>query len=165
MTTKQLNSENHLNSVAGWPPDAGHVRGAGERLPINVLAIVGAGLLAYSAVIHFHLWDSEGYRHIPTIGPLFLMQAIVGFVLSVATAIFRKLLLVVAATGFAISSIGGLLISIWWGLFGWQESFSAPNVVVALSVEAAAAALLGTASLLLALPWLSRLRSHGPGEA
>ena len=161
MTTKQLRTDSRLNSGGGRPPDPGPVPGGGRRLAINVLAVAGSGLLAYSAVIHFHLWDSEGYRNIPTIGPLFLMQAIVGIVLSVATAIFRKLLLVVAATGFAISSIGGLLISIWWGLFGWQESFSAPNVVLALSVEAAAAVLLGIASLLLVIPWLSRYRAQG----
>jgi hypothetical protein len=160
MTTKQLRSYSPPNSESGRPSDPGPVPGGGQRLAINVLAVVGSGLLAYSAVIHFHLWDSDGYRNIPTIGPLFLMQAIVGFVLSVATAIFRKLLLLVAATGFAISSIGGLLISIWWGLFGWQESFSAPNVVLALSVEASASVLLGIASLLLAIPWLSRLRSR-----
>jgi hypothetical protein len=130
------------------------------RAVTNLLIWGGSILLAVSAVVHFHLWDSEGYRNIPTIGPLFLMQAIVGIVLAVATAISRKLALVAASAILAVSSIGGLLISIWWGLFGWQESFTAPYVSVALWVEGAAAVLLGAASVLLGLPWLAKMMSE-----
>lgn len=125
----------------------------------NLLVWAGSLLLAASGVLHFHLWDSEGYRNIPTIGPLFLAQACVCVVLAVVTAIFRNLVLVIASTGAAVSSIGGLLIAIWWGLFGWQESFAAPYVGLALWIEAGAAVLLGAASLLLGLPWLSKVRS------
>jgi hypothetical protein len=135
-----------------------------SRVVTNLLIWGGSILLAVSAVVHFHLWDSEGYRNIPTIGPLFLLQAIVGFVLAIATAIFRKLALVAASAVLAVSSIGGLLISIWWGLFGWQESFSAPYVGVALWVEGAAAVLLGAASVLLGFPWLAKMRSHSTGR-
>jgi hypothetical protein len=134
------------------------------RVVTNLLIWGGSVLLAVSAVVHFHLWDSEGYRNIPTIGPLFLLQAIAGFVLAVATAIFRKLALVAASAFFAVSSIGGLLISIWWGLFGWQESFTAPYVGVALWVEGAAAVLLGAAAVLLGLPWLAKMRSQSTGR-
>ncbi|HXW79466.1 MAG TPA: hypothetical protein VEJ84_08200, partial [Acidimicrobiales bacterium] len=141
----------------GWTTGA-------PRVVTNLLIWGGSVLLAVSAGVHFHLWDSEGYRNIPTIGPLFLLQAIVGFVLAVATAIFRKLALVAASTILAISSIGGLLISIWWGLFGWQESFTAPYVGVALWVESAAAVLLGAASVLLGLTWLAKMRPQGTGR-
>jgi len=120
----------------------------------------GSALLAVSAVVHFHLWGSEGYRHIPTIGPLFLAQAIVGVVLSVAAAVFRKLVLVAGAAGLAISSIAALLISVWWGLFGWQESSSAPYVGLVLWVEALAAVFLGAAFVLMGLPWLARVQAH-----
>jgi hypothetical protein len=128
-------------------------------LVTNLLIWGGSILLAISAVVHFHLWDSEGYRNIHIIGPLFLMQAIVGIVLAVTTAIFRKLVLVAASAILAVSSIGGLLISIWWGLFGWQESFSAPYVGVALWVEGASALLLGAAFVLLGLPWVAKMRA------
>jgi hypothetical protein len=119
------------------------------RLGLNLLIWAGCGLLAASAAIHFHLWSSEGYRHIPTIGPLFLAQAIIGLLLAVATAVFRKLILV-----------GALLISIWWGLFGWQESSDAPYVGVAVAVEAIGALSLGAACVLLAWSWLSAARSR-----
>jgi hypothetical protein len=38
--------------------------------------------------------------------------------------------------------VGGLIISVNFGLFGWQDSMSAPYAGLALSVELAAAALL-----------------------
>lgn len=126
------------------------------RLGLNLLIWAGAALLAASAVLHFQLWDSEGYRHIATIGPLFLAQAIVGVVLAIATAIFRRLILVAASAGLAISSIGGLLIAIWFGLFGWQETAAAPYVGMAFTIEAIAAVLLGGATVLMAWSWLSR---------
>jgi len=34
-------------------------------------------LLAWIGYIHLHLW-LEGYRHIPTNGPLFLLDAVAG---------------------------------------------------------------------------------------
>ena len=132
---------------------------AAGRTGLNLLVWSGSVMVAASGVLHFHLWSSEGYRHIPTIGPLFLAQAIVGVVLAAATAMFRKLLLVAGAAGLAISSIGALLISIWWGLFGWQESSSAPYVGMAFAVESIAAVLLGAATALMAWPRLSGVRS------
>ena len=40
--------------------------------------VIGGVLLVWSAYVHFHLWQSVGYRKIPTIGPLFLLQSIAG---------------------------------------------------------------------------------------
>jgi hypothetical protein len=131
---------------------------AAGRLGLNLLIWAGSAMLAASAVLHFQLWDSEGYRHIPTIGPLFLAQAIAGAVLALGTAAFRRLLLVASSAGLVISSIGALLISIWWGLFGWQETAGAPYVGLAFAVEATAAVFLGAATVLMAWPWLSRSR-------
>ena len=64
-----------------------------------------------------------------------------------------------ASAGLAISSIGGLLIAIWFGLFGWQETDSAPYVGIAFTIEAIAAALLGGATVLMAWSWLSRIHA------
>jgi len=143
----------HTEAAARW---GNAVPGMG----LNFLIWAGSALLAVSAVVHFHLWGSAGYRHIPTIGPLFLAQAIIGVVLSLATAVFRKLVLVAGAAGLAVSSIGALLISVWWGLFGWQESSSAPYVGLVLWVEALAAVFLGAAFVLMGLPWLARAQAR-----
>jgi hypothetical protein len=75
-----------------------HAAGLGHRLcrtaaePISVAtlgAVVGAALLACSSAIHLHLWW-DGYRSIPTIGPLFLVQGIVGIALAVGVVVLRR---------------------------------------------------------------------------
>lgn len=155
-------------SVRARLPKAGSSKTGRSSVAVNLFVWAGCALLAGSAVIHFYLWNSHGYSHIPTIGPLFLAQAIVGAVVALLTAATRRLLLVVVAAGLLVSSIGGLLVSIWWGLFGWQETASAPYVGLALWVEALGAASLGTAALVLGLPWLASQRGarrHGAAGA
>jgi hypothetical protein len=159
MSASGVQHGNDLSHSGPQPTAKGRPGAGASHLVVNLLVWAGSVLLAGSAVLHFHLWDSEGYRNIPTIGPLFLTQAIVGVVLALATAILRKLLLVIASAGLAVSSIGGLLIAVWWGLFGWQESFAAPYVGLALWIEAGAAVLLGAACLVLGWPWLAAVRS------
>ena len=66
------------------------VRGDREsRLQLR-LRISGALLLAVSAGIHLDLYLT-GYRNIPTVGWLFLLQVIVGFVLTIAALVTRSL--------------------------------------------------------------------------
>jgi len=52
------------------------------------LGIVGAALLVASGAIHLDLYLT-GYRTIPTIGPLFLLQVIAAFVLAAAGLLDR----------------------------------------------------------------------------
>ena len=59
----------------------------GSSLPRRSwLGIVGAALLVASGAIHLDLYLT-GYRTIPTIGPLFLLQVIAAFVLAAAILI------------------------------------------------------------------------------
>lgn len=115
------------------------------RLVTSVLAWIGAALLVWSGIIHLHLW-ATGYRQIATIGPLFLVQGIVGLVLAVVIALFRRLVLLLSGAAFALGTIGGLLLSVHVGLFGFRDSLSAPFAVESLVVEAVAGAVLLTAS-------------------
>jgi hypothetical protein len=128
------------------------------RWTANLLTWAGSLLVVVSAVIHYHLWGSGGYKHIPTIGPLFLVQSVVGVVLALWTSAARKLLLVLAEAGFAFASAGGLIISVNFGLFGWQETMSAPYAGLALGVELAAGTVLCAAAALLVKPSLRRHR-------
>ena len=50
------------------------------------LRVAGAGLLAAAGAVHLDLYLT-GYRSIPTIGWLFLLQVIAGFVLAVAVLV------------------------------------------------------------------------------
>jgi hypothetical protein len=107
----------------------------------NGAMLVGAGLLAWSAAIHLDLWHG-GYRNLPTIGPLFLLQTIVGFLLAAAVAGARRTGPALAGAGFLASTIGGLILSAQVGLFGFQDSYSAPFAEMSLLVESAGIAVL-----------------------
>ncbi len=111
-----------------------------------MLCLAGAALLVGSAAIHLHLW-STGYRHIPTIGPLFLLQGIVGIGLALTVAVTRRAWASMAGALFALSTIGGLLLSVEIGLFGFKDSLGAPDATLSLVLESAAAVALATAAL------------------
>jgi len=82
--------------------------------------IAGAALLVASGAIHLDLYLT-GYRTIPTIGWLFLLQVIAAFALALAILVTGSWLAEAAGAGFAVSVLGGYLLSIWVGLFGFTE--------------------------------------------
>ena len=87
------------------------VRGDREsRLQLR-LRISGALLLAVSAGIHLDLYLT-GYRNIPTIGWLFLLQVIVGFVLTIAALVTRSRLAAAASAALALSTLGAYLLAV-----------------------------------------------------
>jgi hypothetical protein len=98
-----------------------------------------------------------GYRTIPTIGPLFLVQVIAGALLAVLLLASRRLLLVVAAAGFMIATFVGLLLSIYVGLFGFMDTLAAPYAGLSLGIESAGAAVLAVVGTVLVL-------GHGRSE-
>jgi hypothetical protein len=77
----------------------------------------------------------NGYRHIPTIGTLFIIQVITGFLLATAVLILRSPLVMLGAAGFLLSTIGGFLLSVWIGLFKFKEMWSSPYAGLAFTVE------------------------------
>ena len=82
--------------------------------PAVILRVAGSGLLIATAAIHLDLYLT-GYRTIPTIGWLFLLQVIVAFGLGLAVlAIPSRLaiasrLAAAAGAGFALATLGGYL--------------------------------------------------------
>jgi hypothetical protein len=110
--------------------------------------VIGGALLIWSSYIHFHLWDSLGYRHIPTIGPLFAAQFVAALVIGVASVVVRRLWVALVGLGFAVSTIAGFVISVSNGLFNFKDSWYAPDAKLAFGVELAAAAIfLATAAV------------------
>ncbi len=103
-----------------------------------MLRLVCAGLLIWVAVIHVHLW-SEGYRDIPTVGLLFLADAVAGFVLAAVLLVWPRPLAGLLGTGFMISTLGGLIISLNFGLFGFRESSAASFVIETIILESVGA--------------------------
>jgi len=104
------------------------------------LRIVGAGLLAATAAIHLDLYLT-GYRNIPTIGWLFLLQVIAGFALAAAVLATGNQIVAALGAGFAVATLGGYLLSIWFGLFDFKEVRTTAGIVAGI-IEVAAFAVL-----------------------
>ena len=140
----------------------GTVRGAGRagqedaerpapRWPAVILRVVASGLLIATAAIHLDLYLT-GYRTIPTIGWLFLLQVIAAFGLGLAVlAIPSRLvtptrLVAGAGAGFALATLGGYLLSVWTGLFGFKEVRTTAGIAAGV-VEVAAFVVLAALAL------------------
>src|SRR5215831_2214395 len=133
------------------------------------LRLAGAGLLAVTGAIHLDLYLT-GYRSIPVIGGLFLLQVITAFGLAVAVLATGSRLAAAAGAGFALATLGGYLLSLWVGLFGFKEVRTTAGTVAGILEIAAFAALAILAALLAAdvlpTPWVERLRkAAAPGVA
>jgi predicted lipoprotein with Yx(FWY)xxD motif len=122
------------------------------------LRVVGAGLLIATGAIHLDLYLT-GYRTIPTIGWLFLLQVIAAFALGLAVLaipgrfVIPSRLAAAAGALFALSVLGGYLLSVWIGLFGFKE-VSTTAGIAAGALEVAAFVVLAT--LALAPGWTAR---------
>ena len=121
------------------------VRGDHGRTLQLRLRISGALLLAVSAGIHLDLYLT-GYRKIPTIGWLFLLQVIVGFVLTIAALVTRSRLAAAASAALALSTLGAYLLAVWIGLFGFKEIRTRAGIAAGL-IEVAAFATLALAAV------------------
>jgi hypothetical protein len=98
---------------------------------------VGAVAIIISGLIHLYLWDkTDGYRSVPTVGPLFLIQGISGCVLGVAMVATRRVALSAVGGLYNALSLGGLYLSMHGGLFGYDETLDAPYVKTTIVVEA-----------------------------
>jgi hypothetical protein len=124
-------------------------RGPGRSTSPNALVtslalVAGGALLVWSAYIHFHLWQSVGYKHIATIGPLFIVQSVAGLVLGLLVVAVRRVWAAVLGIGFALSTMGGFLLTVALpqGLFNFKESWDAPFAHQAFGIEIAASVVL-----------------------
>jgi len=96
------------------------------------LRVVGAGLLAATGAIHLDLYLT-GFKNIPTIGVLFLLQVIAAFGLAVLVLVPGGRLFAALGAGFAASTLGGYLLAIWFGLFGFREVRTTAGIVAGIA--------------------------------
>jgi predicted lipoprotein with Yx(FWY)xxD motif len=115
-----------------------------HRLTWLGLRLAGSALLAVTGAIHLDLYLT-GYRTIPTIGWLFLLQVIAAFGLAVAVLVSGRRLVAAAGAVFVLSTLGGYLLSLWIGLFGFREVRTTAGVVAGIIEIAAFAVLAGLA--------------------
>ena len=132
-----------------------------------VLRVAGAGLLVATGAVHLDLYLT-GYRTIPTIGWLFLLQVIAAFFLAAIVGLLGSRVAAVAGALFALSTLGGYLLSIWFGLFGFREVRTTTGIVAGV-IEVAAFAALAALALAPAPahahrgPRMARVRDGLPG--
>jgi predicted lipoprotein with Yx(FWY)xxD motif len=119
------------------------------------LRVIGAGLLFATGAIHLDLYLT-GYRTIPTIGWLFLLQVIAAFALGTIIVVSGSRLAAAAGAAFAVATLGGYLLSLRVSLFGFREVRTTAGIVAGV-VEVATFAVLA-AFVLQPLP------EHPPSE-
>ena len=144
-------SPRQLLWAAGWGP--AKAAPPALRWAANVVAVAGAVFVLLSALIHLKIYGN--YEHISVIGPLFLAQGIVGILLALALAVFRRMWLVLGSAAFLVATAAGLLISVNFGLFGFKDSLLVPYAKSSLIEEfvGGAVLLIAAALVLASRPW------------
>ncbi len=85
--------------------------------------LAGAALLLLVSGVHLYLYAAEEYHFIPTVGPLFMMTAVVAVVLAVAVVTVQRPIVDIVGALFALSVLGGYLLTLYLpdGLFLFKE--------------------------------------------
>lgn len=131
-----------------WRAPGGRRLGRGRQpgLRLAGLRLAGGGLLAATGAVHLDLYLT-GYRSIPVIGWLFLLQVIAAFVLAAAVLASGSRLAAAAGAGFSLSTLGGYLLSVRIGLFGFTEVRTTAGIAAGVIEVAAFAALAALAAV------------------
>jgi hypothetical protein len=140
------------------------LRGPGDlaslaaRLAVTVVIVAGAVCLAGSGVIHLYLWGKQyGYKDVPTIGPLFIIQGIAAILVAVLVIVTRRVGVLLVGAGMLFASVVALVLAVYVGLFGFKDSWLAPYAWTSFYEELAGGVLLLAAAVALAWPALSAL--------
>ena len=120
-----------------------HVRGAGGRAGRLALRLVGALLLVATGAEHLELSLAGSYGHIPTIGTLFVLQAAVSFAIGAVVLVTPLPVAFLGGALFALATLGGYLLSLSVGLFGFHEVVTVAGVAAGL-MDIAAFSILGS---------------------
>jgi hypothetical protein len=129
-----------------------------DGAPARVLLVVSAALMLVSAGVHLHLWDIA-YRHVATLGPLFVVQAIAMVVLAVLLVVWPVRLVVFAAALLNLGTILGFVKAVNGGVFGFTLPVITGWANLALAVELGALVALGGAAL---AGWASTRPTRSP---
>ena len=100
-----------------------------------LIRLAMAAALTVTGFSHAYLYV-HGYRHIPTIGSAFLVQASVSFALAVLILIGGPLWLQWAGAAVSGGALGAFAMSRTVGIFGFSETGWEPSPHAAISVAA-----------------------------
>jgi hypothetical protein len=116
------------------------------RLFVVLAMVTGGALVVTTAAIHLHLW-AAGYRELPRLGVLFLVQGIGGLVLGPLIVALRRWYVALVGAVYMAASAGGLILSATVGFLGIHDGLGVPWASTALAVELSGFVVLGTAAL------------------
>jgi hypothetical protein len=113
---------------------------------IATLRVTAAGLVIATGAIHLYLYR-DYFSNVPTIGRLFLANFVTAIVLGAVVLLRPRLLWAALGSAFCLATLAGFLISVHWGLFGyqetlrgaWQERAAAVEIVGAIACACLAA--------------------------
>ena len=137
-----------VRSKRPWWLDAllrgpGDLRSLPGRVVVTLMVAVGAICTVGSGVIHLYLWGKQyGYRDIPTIGPLFLIQGIAAILIGLIVIVSRQVGVLLVAAALLATSVVALVIAVEVGLFGFKDSWLAPYAWTTFYEEIAGGVLL-----------------------
>jgi hypothetical protein len=110
----------------------------------DVVAVLAAAVcMVASGLVHLHLWDIA-YRHVATLGPLFLVQTIAALVGAAVLAVTRLVIVMLGSVLLMVGTMVGFVLADTVGIFGFKLPEVTQWAYVALASEAAATALLVT---------------------
>ena len=101
---------------------------------------VGASLVLAAGAIHLYLYFNYFHR-VPTIGPMFLLNAGTAALVAVAIVAWDQVASLVAGLLYAAGTLAAFFISVAVGLFGFQERLRGPWQERAGVIEAVAVVL------------------------
>jgi hypothetical protein len=78
-----------------------------------------AAMMVVSGAVHIHLWDIA-YRHVATLGPLFLVQAIAAIAGAVVLATTRWVFVAIGSGLLMVGTVVGFVIAATVGIFGFK---------------------------------------------
>ncbi|WP_225997659.1 hypothetical protein [Myceligenerans pegani] len=107
-----------------------------DRSPVStVWRWFGAAGVFVSAMVHLVLWF-EGYRDIDVVGPMFVLNAVGGVILTAAIIVWRHWLPLIGGIGFGLLTLTAYLLSATVGFFGVLSPFEfagTPEIIAAMA--------------------------------
>jgi hypothetical protein len=97
----------------------GLVGALSQRTGDIVVVLFASALMVVSAFVHLHLWDIA-YRHVATLGPLFLVQAVAALVAAVVLGATRLVVVMLGSVLLMLGTVGGFVLADTVGLFGFK---------------------------------------------
>jgi hypothetical protein len=113
------------------------IRPARQSASVLALCVLQAALLVTSGWIHLHLAETA-YKHVKTLGPLFVVQFVSCLVVALALLLTRHLLVALASIALMAGTIVGFILARTVGIFDFELPYSTTLANQVLTVEIAA---------------------------